>query len=78
MIQSRTKYTNESESGLAGLQVETRLPGEPLAHLAEKLLQGSNRKLNGLENSPGAQPAYINLVTPAFTTILHGHHLLIP
>ncbi len=29
-----------------------------------------------LENSPGAQPDYANLMTHVFTTILHGHHLL--
>jgi hypothetical protein len=32
--------------------------------------------LDFLEYSPGAQPAYVNLKTHAFTTLLHGHHLL--
>jgi hypothetical protein len=32
--------------------------------------------LSCLENSPGTQPAHVNLKTHAFTTLLHGHHLL--
>jgi len=31
-----------------------------------------------LENSPGAQPADINLETLVCITYRHGHHLLIP
>jgi len=29
-----------------------------------------------LADSPGTQPVFANLTTLAFTTILHGHHLL--
>jgi hypothetical protein len=59
-------------SGVAGLQVETRLPGGTLAKPVSKM------KLV-LVNSPGTQPVCINLETHEFmTTITHGHHLLIP
>jgi hypothetical protein len=63
-----------------GLQVETRLPeGTPSQPVVSGTHISSTRELkaNCLENSPGTQPAHFNLMTRAFTTILHGHHLLV-
>jgi hypothetical protein len=43
---------------------------------AKGTLQQNALGIQLLENSLGAQPTLSNLMTLAFTTILHGHHLL--
>lgn len=68
----------EVESGLAGRQIGTRLPeGTPNQPSNLSYLSLSKRLRLTLENSPSTQPVDSNLVTHAFTTFYHGHHLLV-